>query len=237
MPHTPAATAPQPASADGTAARLAAVEAACAAAAREAGRAPQDITLIAVSKGQDAARAAPALAAGHRTFGENRVREAVDKWRTLAGEREGAALHMIGALQSNKAREAVALFDAIHSVDRESLATALAREMDRQGRRPACFIQVNTGAEPQKGGVAPEGLEALVTLCRGPLALPLAGLMCLPPAAEEPAPHFALLHKLAARHGLEGLSMGMSADYATAIAFGATHLRVGTAIFGPRERK
>ena len=145
-------------------------------------------------------------------------------------------LHYIGALQTNKARDAVAVADAIHAIDRPKLATALAREMDRQGKRPDCFIQVNTGAEPQKAGVLPDGLDALLVQCRGDLMLPVVGLMCLPPAAEDPAPHFTLLRELAARHGLGKLSMGMSADYRTAIALGATHVRIGTAIFGARPR-
>ncbi len=218
------------------AANLAAVKEAIGAAARAAGREPGEITLIAVSKGHKAGRILPALAAGHAAYGENRVQEAGEKWPALKAEWPHGALHLIGALQTNKARDAVAIADAIHAIDRAKLAAAVAREMERQGRRPACFIQVNTGAEPQKAGVLPEGLDALVALARDELALPLVGLMCIPPIDEEPSLHFALLRKLAARHGLGRLSMGMSADYETAIAFGATDLRVGTAIFGPRPR-
>ena len=215
-------------------ANLAAVTAEVQDAARAAGRDPDEITLIAVSKGHPVSRIVPALASGHMTFGENRVQEASEKWQALRAEWPGAVLHYIGALQTNKARDAVAVADAIHAIDRPKLATALAREMDRQGKRPDCFIQVNTGAEPQKAGVLPDGLDALVAQCRDNLMLPVIGLMCIPPAAKNPGSHFALLQKLAARHGLEGLSMGMSADYRTAIALGATHVRIGTAIFGTR---
>ena len=216
------------------AANLAAVRAHVQAAADAAGRDMREITLIAVCKGHDTSRIVPALAAGHPVFGENRVQEACEKWQTLRRAWPGAAVHLIGALQTNKVRDAVAVADAIHTIDRPKLAAALAREMERQGRRPECFIQVNTGAEPQKAGVLPEGLDALVALCREDLMMPVTGLMCIPPAAEDPVPHFALLRALAARHGLVRLSMGMSADYRTAIAAGATHVRVGTAIFGAR---
>ncbi len=216
------------------AANLAAVKAEVQDAAGHAGRDASEITLIAVSKGHPASRILPALAAGHTTFGENRVQEASRKWQALRAEWPSAVLHYIGALQTNKARDAVAVADAIHAVDRPKLAVALAREMDRQGKRPDCFVQINTGAEPQKAGVLPDDLEALLAQCRDDLMLPVAGLMCLPPAAEDPAPHFTLLRELAARHGLERLSMGMSADYRTAIALGATHVRIGTAIFGAR---
>ena len=215
-------------------ANLAAVTADVQNATRDDGRDAGEITLIAVSKGHLASRIVPALASGHATFGENRVQEASEKWQALRAEWPGAVLHYIGALQTNKVRDAVAVADAIHAIDRPKLATALAREMDRQGRRPNCFIQVNTGAEPQKAGVLPDGLDALVAQCRDDLMLPVIGLMCIPPAAEDPAPHFALLRELAARHGLDKLSMGMSADYRTAIALGATHVRIGTAIFGAR---
>ncbi|MDE0202170.1 MAG: YggS family pyridoxal phosphate-dependent enzyme [Rhodospirillaceae bacterium] len=217
-------------------ANLAAVKAEVQDAARAAGRDAGEITLIAVSKGHPASRILPALAAGHATFGENRVQEASKKWQSLRAEWPSAVLHYIGALQTNKARDAVAVADAIHAIDRPKLAAALAREMDRQGKRPDCFIQVNTGAESQKAGALPDDLDALVAQCRDDLMLPVIGLMCIPPAAEDPAPHFALLRELAARHGLEGLSMGMSADYRTAIALGATHVRIGTAIFGARPR-
>ena len=215
-------------------ANLAAVTAEVQDAANAAGRDPGEITLIAVSKGHPASRIVSALASGHMTFGENRVQEASGKWQALRAEWPGAVLHYIGALQTNKAREAVEVADAIQAIDRPKLATALAREMDRQGKRPDCFIQVNTGAESQKAGVLPDGLDSLVAQCRDDLMLPVIGLMCIPPAAEDPAPHFTLLRELAARHGLEGLSMGMSADYRTAIALGATHVRIGTAIFGAR---
>lgn len=230
---SPAPRADDPPAVD-VAANLAAVAAHVQAAARAAGRDACEITLIAVSKGHPARRIEAALAAGHRSFGENRVQEAMDKWPALRAEWPGAALHYIGALQTNKARDAVAFADAIHAIDRAKLARAVSREMERQGRRPDCFIQVNTGAEPQKAGVQPENLDALVTLCRDELVLPVSGLMCIPPASDDPAPHFALLRELAARHGLAQLSMGMSADYRSAIAMGATHIRVGTAVFGPR---
>lgn len=230
---SPAPRADDPPAVD-VAANLAAVAAHVQAAARAAGRDAGEITLIAVSKGHPAHRIEAALAAGHRSFGENRVQEAMDKWPALRAEWPGAALHYIGALQTNKARDAVAFADAIHAIDRAKLARAVSREMERQGRRPDCFIQVNTGAEPQKAGVPPEDLDALVTLCREELVLPVSGLMCIPPASDDPAPHFALLRELAARHGLAQLSMGMSADYRSAIAMGATHIRVGTAVFGAR---
>ena len=216
------------------AANLAAVKARVQDAAQAAGRNLGEITLIAVSKGHPISRVVPALAAGHIAYGENRVQEASGKWQALRAEWPGAALHYIGALQTNKARDTVAIADAIHAIDRPKLATALAREMNRQGKRPDCFIQVNTGAEPQKAGVLPDGLDALVEHCRNDVVLPVIGLMCIPPAAEDPAPHFALLRELAARHGLDRLSMGMSADYRTAISLGATHVRIGTAIFGRR---
>ena len=219
------------------AANLAVVAAEVQEAAHAAGRDSAEITLIAVSKGHPPSRILTALAAGHAAFGENRVQEASEKWRALRADWPSASLHYIGALQTNKAREAVAVADAIHAIDRPKLARALAREMERQGRRPDCFIQVNTGSEPQKAGVLPEGLDRLVALCRDDLKLPVVGLMCIPPAAEEPAPHFTLLRELAARHGLECLSMGMSADYRVAIALGATHVRIGTAIFGARPAR
>ena len=219
------------------AANLAVVQAEVQEAARGAGRDADEITLIAVCKGHTASRILTALAAGHAAFGENRVQEASEKWPALRSDWPGAALHYIGALQTNKVRDAVAVADTIHAIDRPKLADALAREMERQGRRPECFIQVNTGAEPQKAGVLPENLDALVARCRGDLELPVVGLMCIPPAAEEPAPHFALLRELAGRHGLECLSMGMSGDYRTAIALGATHVRIGTAIFGARPAR
>ncbi|MCY4480394.1 MAG: YggS family pyridoxal phosphate-dependent enzyme [Rhodospirillales bacterium] len=234
MAHaSPAPRADGPPAVD-VAANLAAVMAEVQDAARAAGRDAGEITLIAVSKGHPPSRILPALFAGHTTFGENRVQEASEKWHALRAEWPGAVLHYIGALQTNKARDAVAVADAIHAIDRPKLATALAREMDRQGKRPDCFVQVNTGAEPQKAGVLPDGLDALLAQCRDDLMLPVIGLMCIPPAAEDPARHFTLLRELAARHGLDKLSTGMSADYRAAIALGATHVRIGTAIFGAR---
>ena len=213
--------------------RLEEVRAAIGRSARLAGRTPADTTLIAVSKthGPDSIR--PLIEAGQRDFGENRVQEAQDKWPALKAEAPGVRLHLIGRLQSNKATDAVALFDSIHSVDRESLVAALAEAMARQGRRPDCFLQVNIGDEAQKGGCAVADLPALLERSRE-AGLPVAGLMCIPPAEVEPAPYFALLARLARRHNLAGLSMGMSADYATAVAIGATHVRVGTALFGER---
>ncbi|QPQ54525.1 YggS family pyridoxal phosphate-dependent enzyme [Allosphingosinicella flava] len=214
-------------------ARLGAVRATILKSAKRAGRKPEEVTLIAVSKTKGVEEIRPLLDAGHRIFGENRVQEAADKWPALRAEHSDVALHLVGQLQSNKADEAVALFDAIHSVDRPSLVEALAKAMDRFGRRPGCFIQVNIGAEPQKGGCAVDQLPELLTFARE-CGLPIAGLMCIPPAAVEPAPYFALLAKLAKDHGLDGLSMGMSSDFETAIMIGATHVRVGTALFGER---
>lgn len=215
-------------------ARLAAVRARLASAARLAGRNVTEILLIAASKTHPASEIEPLLAAGHRIFGENRVQEATEKWPALKEAVPDAALHLIGQLQSNKADEAVALFDAIHSVDRPSLVSALARAMDKTGKRPQCFVQVNIGDEAQKGGVATAALGALLNDARA-ADLPLAGLMCLPPANVEPAPYFALLAKLARDHGLAGLSMGMSGDFETAVMLGATHVRVGSALFGARR--
>ncbi len=216
------------------AARLADVLAELAAAAREAGRDPREITLVAIGKSHDAARIRPALAAGHRVYGENRVQEAAEKWPAMVAEFPGTALHMVGPLQTNKVRQAVALFDVIETVDRPKLARALAKEMAASGRRPDCFIQVNTGAEPQKAGVLPEDADSFIAQCRTEFELPVKGLMCIPPVEEEPSLHFALLREVARRNGLEGLSMGMTADYRVAVAFGATHVRIGTAIFGER---
>ena len=214
--------------------RLAAVRDEIARACREAGREPESVTLVAVSKtfGPDAIR--PVIAARQRVFGENRVQEAQAKWPALREEHRDLELHLVGPLQSNKARDAVALFDAIHSVDRPSLCAALAKEIERQGHAPLLFVEINTGAEPQKAGVLPEDADAFLAACRNAYGLTISGLMCLPPLDEAPAPHFALTAKLARRNGLDLLSMGMSADFATAIAFGATHVRVGTAIFGSR---
>jgi pyridoxal phosphate enzyme (YggS family) len=206
------------------------IERAC----REAKRDPATVTLVAVSKTFAADAIEPIIAAGQRVFGENRVQEARAKWPALRERHPGIELHLVGSLQSNKAKEAVALFDAIHSVDRGSLAAALAKEIARQGRKPTLFVEVNTGAEPQKSGLLPEETDAFLALCRDRYGLVIAGLMCIPPADEPPAPHFALTAKIARRNGLSLLSMGMSADFTTAIAFGATHVRVGTAIFGQR---
>ena len=215
--------------------RLAVVSARIAKAARACSRQPDGVRLIAVSKTFPAADIAPVLAAGHRLFGENRVQEAQGKWPALKAQVPGIELHLIGPLQSNKARDAVALFDAIHTVDRARIAEALAAEIEKAGRAPKLFVQVNTGDEPQKAGVAPQGLGPLLDTCRVALKLEIAGLMCIPPADDEAGIHFAFLAKLARQHGVAGLSMGMSADFETAIRFGATHVRVGSAIFGARE--
>jgi len=213
---------------------LATVEQEIARACREARRDRASVTLIAVSKTFGAETIAPVIEAGQRVFGENRVQEAKAKWPGLMSAYPGIALHLIGPLQSNKAKEAVALFDAIHSVDRPSICEALAKEFNSQKRRPQLFVQLNTGEEPQKAGVAPAEADAFIASCREKYGLPISGLMCIPPVNEAPAPHFALTAKIAARNGLENLSMGMSADFATAIQFGATHVRVGSAIFGAR---
>ena len=215
---------------------LSAVRAEIARACRDAGRDPAGITLVAVSKTFAAAAIEPVIAAGQRVFGENRVQEAKAKWPPLLSRHPGLELHLVGALQSNKAKEAVALFDAVHSVDRASLAEALGKEIARQGRRPLLFVEINTGAEPQKAGVLPQQAGAFLAACRDRYGLAISGLMCLPPQNEPPAPHFALTAKIARGNGLKLLSMGMSADYPTAIAFGATHVRVGTAIFGARAQ-
>ncbi len=214
--------------------RLAEVRSVIAAAAREAGRDPAAVTLVAVSKTFDAERIRPAIDAGQRVFGENRVQEAEGKWPALKAAYPDLDLHLIGPLQTNKVRAAVALFDVIETVDRPNLAVALAEEMRRSGRRLRCFVQVNTGEEPQKAGIAPRDAVAFAQRCRDELGLGVEGLMCIPPVDEEPALHFALLRELAGRAGLAGLSMGMSADYPVAVAFGATHVRVGSAIFGHR---
>jgi pyridoxal phosphate enzyme (YggS family) len=214
--------------------RLAEVREHIAAAARAAGRDPASVTLVAVSKFHAADRVRDLLQVGQRVFGENRVQEAEEKFPALKLEYPDLQLHLIGPLQTNKARDAVALFDVIESVDRERLAATLAKEMERAGRRPECYIQVNTGEEAQKAGVLPRDVDAFVASCRDVHKLPVVGLMCIPPVDEEPALHFALLAKMAARNGLAGVSMGMSADYETAIRLGATHVRVGTALFGHR---
>ena len=217
-----------------SATQLTRVQAEIAAACREAGREVASVALVAVSKTFPAEAIEPVIAAGQRVFGENRVQEAKAKWPALRAAHPGIELHLIGPLQSNKAKEAVALFDAIHSVDRVSLAEALAKEIARQGRHPALFVEINTGEEPQKAGVLPHQADAFIKACRESHGLTIAGLMCIPPFEEAPGPHFALTAKIAARNGVKFLSMGMSADFARAIAFGATHVRVGTAIFGGR---
>jgi len=213
--------------------RLAALHARIAAAARIAQRDPADITLVAVSKTHPIDAIRPLLAAGQRDFGENRVQEAAAKWPALREEYPDARLHLVGQLQSNKAAEAVTLADAIHSIDRPSLVAAVARAIDATGRQPQCFVQVNIGDEPQKGGCAVSDLPALLTEAQT-AGLTVAGLMCVPPAAIEPAPYFALLAKIARDAGLTGLSMGMSDDVEQAVSLGATHVRVGSALFGAR---
>lgn len=214
--------------------QLETVKARIAAAEREAGRAAGAVTLVAVSKTFDADAIRPVLAAGQRVFGENRVQEAQGKWPTLRQEFPGIELHLIGPLQSNKAKEAVALFDAIETVDREKIAAELAKEIARQGKAPRLYVQVNTGSEPQKAGIEPKEAVAFVDRCRDVHGLAIEGLMCIPPADENPGPHFALLEKLAREAGVGKLSMGMSGDYELAVAFGASSVRVGSAIFGHR---
>ena len=215
---------------------LAAVEAEIAHACREARRERASVTLIAVSKTFDVGIISPIIDAGQRVFGENRVQEAKGKWPALLQSHPGIALHLIGPLQSNKAKEAVALFDAIHSVDRVSICEALAKEIKSQGKQPELFVQINTGEEPQKAGVAPQEADTFLAACRDKYGLQISGLMCIPPVDQAPAPHFALCAKIAARNGLTNLSMGMSADFAIAIQMGATHVRVGSAIFGTRAK-
>jgi pyridoxal phosphate enzyme (YggS family) len=214
--------------------RLERVRAAIARSAALARRQADEVTLIAVSKTHGPDAILPLIEAGQRVFGENRVQEAVAKWPELRARHDGIELHLIGQLQSNKAEEAVALFDCIHSVDRPSLVAALSKAVEKAGRRPSCFVQVNIGEEGQKAGCAIADLPALLDQCRD-ADLPVAGLMCIPPADVEPAPYFAFLAKLARRHGLASLSMGMSGDFETAVAIGATHVRVGTALFGDRS--
>jgi pyridoxal phosphate enzyme (YggS family) len=214
--------------------RLGTVREEIARACREVGRDPDSVMLIAVSKTCGADAIEPVIAAGQRVFGENRVQEAKAKWPALKAAYPDLALHLIGPLQSNKAKEAVALFDAVHSVDRTSLCEALQKEIARSGRAPTLFVEINTGAEPQKAGILPEDADDFLRRCRETYGLAISGLMCIPPLDETPAPHFALTAKIAKRNGLRLLSMGMSADFPSAIAFGATHVRVGTAIFGDR---
>jgi len=215
--------------------RIAAVREDIARACRDAGRDPATVTLVAISKTFAAEAIEPVIAAGQRIFGENRVQEAKAKWPPLQAKHAGIALHLIGPLQSNKAKEAVAQFDAIHSVDRPSLCEALAKEISKQGRKPLLFVEINTGAEAQKAGVLPQDADAFLAACREKYGLTISGLMCIPPLDEAPGPHFALTAKIARRNGLRLLSMGMSADFATAIQLGATHVRVGSAIFGERS--
>ncbi len=213
---------------------LTAIRARIAAAEKSAGRSADSVTLVAVTKTFGPEAVAPVIEAGQKVFGENRVQEAEGKYPPLKERYPGLELHLIGPLQSNKAAEAVALFDVIHSVDRAKIAGALAKEIQKQGRAPKLFLQVNTGAEPQKAGVLPEDADAFIASCRSEHGLTIEGLMCIPPAEENPAPHFALLEKIARRNGLAGLSMGMSSDFESAISFGATYVRVGSAIFGLR---
>ncbi len=227
-PQTAAATAHP------VAANIAAARQRIAAAARAASRDPADVTLIAITKTHPAAPIRVAIEAGHRVFGENRVQEAERKWPALRAEYSGIELHLVSPLQTNKVRAAVALFDVIATVDRAKLAAALAAEMARTGRRPRCLIEVNTGEEAQKHGVLPAAADEFIAHCRDTLGLPVEGLMCIPPVDEEPALHFALLGQIARRNGLGVLSMGMTQDFEVAVAFGATHVRIGTAIFGPR---
>jgi pyridoxal phosphate enzyme (YggS family) len=217
-----------------SAARLLAVRQEIERACRDAKRDPASVTLVAVSKAFEPGAIEPVIAAGQRVFGENRVQEAKAKWPALKARHGGIELHLVGPLQSNKARDAVALFDAIHSVDRPSLCEALAKEMARQNRRPLLFVEVNTGEEPQKAGVLPQEADAFLRRCREDYGLAVSGLMCIPPVDEPPGPHFALAAKIARRNGLALLSMGMSADFAAAIQLDATHVRIGTAIFGER---
>lgn len=215
--------------------RLDATKAAIARAAQDGGRDPADVTLVCVTKTFPAEDVIPLLEAGHRVFGENRVQEAAGKWPALREKYPDIELHLIGPLQSNKAREAVELFDAIETVDREKIARALAEETARTGKRPRLLVQINTGAEPQKAGVPPQDADAFLSACREKHGLEISGLMCIPPADEQASPHFALLADIAARNGLHALSMGMSSDFELAIQLGATHVRVGSAIMGRRD--
>jgi len=214
---------------------LARVRAEISAAAKAAGRNPESVTLIAVSKTHPVSSIAAAIGAGQRVFGENRVQEALAKYPDLKIKHADLVLHLIGPLQTNKVRDAVRLFDAIESLDRPKLAAALAAEIQRVGRAPALFVQVNTGEEPQKAGVLPGDADSFIEMCRRDHGLTIAGLMCIPPAQDDPALHFALLGTIARRHGIASLSMGMSGDFALAIRLGATHVRIGTAIFGRRQ--
>jgi PLP dependent protein len=217
-----------------TFARLASVRARIARAARDAGRSPQDVTLVCVSKTFDPQYITPVIGAGERVFGENRVQEALEKWPTLKASHPGLELHLIGALQSNKAHDAVHLFDVIETVDREKIAKALASEIQRTARHPRLYVQVNTGAEPQKAGILPQEADRFIASCRKTFGLEISGLMCIPPLDDQASPHFAFLNQIAARNGIVALSMGMSADFELAIQLGATHVRIGSAIFGER---
>jgi pyridoxal phosphate enzyme (YggS family) len=219
---------------DHVAQALASVQGRIVAATQAAGRRPGAVTLVAVSKAFPAEAAAAALAAGHRVFGENRVQEAQAKWPALRARHPDLELHLIGPLQTNKVKQAVALFDVIETVDRPRLAAALADEMEKTGKRPECLIEINTGAESQKAGVLPDDADAFIDRCQDEFALKVGGLMCIPPLEGDPAPHFELLAEIAQRNGLTKLSMGMSADFEAAIRAGATHVRIGTAIFGAR---
>lgn len=216
---------------------LAEVREKMALACKAAGRTPDSVSLVAVSKSQPMERIRAVLDEGHRVFGENRVQEAAEHWLPLREEYKGTKLHFIGHLQTNKAREAVSLFDCIETVDSEKLASALKNEMEKQGRSLPCFLQVNTGEEEQKGGAAPKALEKLLRFCREEAQLDVQGLMCIPPQDEIPDLHFALLHKLGSEFNIKNLSMGMSGDFETAIRYGSTHIRVGSAIFGIRENR
>ena len=215
-------------------ARINAVEAQIVAAAQRAGRDTASVKLIAVSKTFEAQQIEPVIAAGQKRFGENRVQESQSKWPALKARYPEVELHLIGPLQSNKVRDAVELFDVIHTIDRPKIASAIARDIEQTGRTPRLLVQVNSGEEQQKAGVLPGDADAFVTQCRDEFGLQIEGLMCIPPLDEEAALHFALLNKIAARNGLAGLSMGMSVDFENAVALGATYVRVGTAIFGPR---
>jgi pyridoxal phosphate enzyme (YggS family) len=219
------------------ASNLAQVRSRIARSAIDSGRPADAVELVCVSKGQDVEALKAALQAGERVFGENRVQEAAGKWPALKEAFTGIKLHLIGPLQTNKARDAIALFDVIETLDRPRLAEALAREYRSGGRRPSLFVQVNTGREPQKAGVLPEEADGFISFCRTDCGLPVVGLMCIPPVDEQASPHFALLAQIARRNGLEKLSMGMSADYELGIQVGATHVRVGSAIFGDRAQK
>ena len=214
--------------------RLASVRARIARAARDAGRSPQDVTLVCVSKTFEPQYITPVIGAGERVFGENRVQEAMAKWPSLKASHPGLELHLVGPLQSNKAHDAVLFFDVIETVDREKIAKALASEIQKTSRHPRLYVQVNTGAEPQKAGVLPQEADRFIGSCRKTFGLEISGLMCIPPLDDQASPHFAFLNQIAARNGILALSMGMSADFELAIQLGATHVRIGSAIFGER---